>query len=313
MTSPYSSNLLQHPVTDGPRPSRPGMRMDPVPPADRVRHDGAGGVPVGPPRTRTIAPGDGYGQVHQAPGHRVHVAHQAPAHPVAYAPSYSAPAPVAYAPSHSAPAPAPVSYAPQSYGAPHQQHQQGGGAGAVSNLLMAIVVFVLALVAAIGGWAMARSSAPDGVEANRMARLASATGFSRGRAAGLPRGRAQARATTARTTAAGSAVAGEAAYARGYGEGRQFGMSSYRKPTVPSLATSGWGRGYGYGSGSRYGRGYDSGYGRGYGGYSGYGNSGWGNGGAGTSFGWGGSVGGALATAQGLANATGAPVDVEIY
>jgi hypothetical protein len=153
----------------------------------------------------------------------------------------------------------------------------GGGKATI-----ALVAIVLAVIACIAGFAIGKANAPSWGELRRFEALAGREGEIRGRDAGWVQGRKQGRTEmqflakyeSLRT----QATAFRNGWSQGLNMGQQMGMARYR------------GR-YGYGNGYGYGRGY---------GYGGYG------------YGYGGRAGGAIATAQAMANATGQPVDVTI-
>lgn len=153
--------------------------------------------------------------------------------------------------------------------------QRSGSAG---SALMALVVLMLAAVAAIAGWVVAREQAPTAAEIARYQTLAAETGFRQGQYTGVAEGRNFAIASQQHVARYKAAIARQNSWNRGYRNGLAAGKRSYREPRYG---------GYGYGYGRR------SGY---------YGPSRNQR-----------AVSSALASAQSIANATGAPVDVEIY
>ncbi|MCW2923884.1 MAG: hypothetical protein JWM98_1288 [Thermoleophilia bacterium] len=165
-----------------------------------------------------------------------------------------------------------------------QSGHDGNSGGSKAGF--ALIAILLAVAAAVAGFAAARGSAPSWGELRRYEALSSREGEVRGRDAGWNQGRKQGQ-TEMKFLAQYEKLRTQAtAFGQGYTQGRTIGQSMgadrYR------YRNTGYGYGSGYGSGYR-GRGYSS-YGRGYG--------------------YGGSVGGAVASAQGIANATGQPVDV---
>lgn len=194
-------------------------------------------------------------------------------------PAMPAPAPQPmYAPP-AQPMPMPMQYAPQPVYV--QSSGVAGSSRGASVLLAALVVVLVAILASIGGYLLAKNAAPTPVQTRQVTATAARSAFVSGRAAGIREGRAAGLAQGRNANRSVVARAREVAYNKGFANGRKAGRSSYRSP-------------------ARY---YGSGYAprRGYG----WGNYGWG--------GFGGGVTGALAQAQNLANVTGAPVDVEIY
>lgn len=166
-----------------------------------------------------------------------------------------------------------------------QSGSNDGGNGSKAGF--ALLAILLAVAAAIAGFAFARGSAPSWNELRRYEALSGREGEVRGRDAGWNQGRKQGQ-TEMKFLAQYEKLRTQAsAFGQGYRQGRnigqQMGADRYR---------------------NRY-SGYGGGYSRGYGGYRGYRGSSYGRG-----YGYGGSVGGAIASAQGIANATGSPVDV---
>lgn len=171
--------------------------------------------------------------------------------------------------------------APMPMQAPAPVIVQGGDTGGSGKAGIIIVALVLAVVAAAGGVMFGKAGVPSWNELRRYEALAGREGEIRGRDAGWNQGRKQGRTEMEflaqyeklRT----QATAFNQGYSQGKNIGRTMGADQYRY-------RAGYG---GYGSGYRS-RGY--GYGSGYG--------------------YGGRVGGAIASAQGIANMTGNPVDV---
>ena len=177
--------------------------------------------------------------------------------------------------------------------APVQQQPmviQGSSNDGGSKAAIALVAIVIAIVASIAAFFAGRETGPSWNELKRYEILAGREGEVRGRDSGWSQGRKQGRTEMEflakyeqlRT----QATAFNQGWRQGLNTGNQMGRASTRYQ-------------YGYGRG---------GYGRGGYGYSGYGRSrGYGYGGY---YGGRGSVGGAVASAQSIANATGSPVDV---
>jgi hypothetical protein len=160
--------------------------------------------------------------------------------------------------------------------------QSGGDSGGRSGAGIALVAIIVAVIAAVAGFGFAKGTGITRNEFDRYQALAGREGEIRGRDSGWNQGRKQGQ-TEMKFLAQYEKLRGQAgAFNQGYTQGRSIGRqmgqdaSRYR---------------YGYGSGYGYGRGY-----RGYGYGSGYG--------------YGGRVGGSIASAQSIANATGSPVDV---
>lgn len=149
-----------------------------------------------------------------------------------------------------------------------------GGSGAVSTLVMALLVVLVGIVALVGAWYLARESAPTSREAGLTQGMAMRQSFQNGRERGVVDGRSQALQGADTIAALRVAQAREQAYAAAYRRGLRAGRSSYRAPRYSG------GTGYraprisSVGSGELY---------------------------------------SAFGSAQALANATGAPVDIEVY
>ena len=149
------------------------------------------------------------------------------------------------------------------------------------RLTGSFIAIVLAIVGSAAGFAIGKGAGPSWNELRRYEALSGREGEIRGRDAGWNQGRKQGR-TELQFLAQYEKLRTQAtAFNQGYTQGRTIGQNMGRD----SMRY----RGYGYG-GYGYGRGY-----RGYG-YGGYG--------------YGGRVGGSIASAQAIANATGSPVDV---
>jgi hypothetical protein len=143
-------------------------------------------------------------------------------------------------------------------------------------LAMGILVILGALVAGLAGYVLAQQTSPAESETARTQQVAAREGYFAGERQGLASGREFGRSTAGQLASTQAAISSQNAWNRGYRKGRLAGKRSVRnEPTY-----TGWGRGYT----PRWG---------GYGGYN--------------------NVGAALGNAQMLANATGSPVDVEIY
>lgn len=150
-----------------------------------------------------------------------------------------------------------------------------------SSASMALVVVLLAVIAGAAGYVVATSTAPSAMEVSRYQQIAGNTGYYNGRTQGISAGREFGIAAERQTAQLKALIARQRAYNNGYRQGKRTGINSYRSRPAT--------RSYGYTGGYRrpVWNGYRSG-----------GNV---------------AVSSALAQAQGLANATGAPVDVEIY
>lgn len=165
--------------------------------------------------------------------------------------------------------------APQQPQVVYAQPSGRGGASAVTSLLLAIVVVLVGAVALIGAYFATQQSAPTQREASLTQGAAMRQGFRAGQERGVVVGRDQALQNASTTTALRTAAAREQAYAAAFRRGERAGRNSYRAPRYT-----------GGGSGYRAPR------------YTGVRNA---------------DVYSAFGTAQALANATGAAVDVEIY
>ena len=150
-----------------------------------------------------------------------------------------------------------------------------GGSGAVSTLALALVVILLGAITLVGAYYAARQAAPSAREAGLTQGMAMRQGFQSGRERGIVDGRTQALQGSSTTTALRVAQAREQAWAAAYRRGERAGRRSYRAPQY----TNG---GYSYRSPR----------------YRGVRNA---------------DLYSAFGTAQSLANATGAAVDLEVY
>lgn len=236
MTSPYSSNLLQH--SDDEQSTAP-----------------RGAYPYAPQRQQ--AEGDAIPAEHQRPRVERTVQQQV----VRYAPQ---PAPVQYAPQQQ----------PQVVYVQAPGKRGGGVGGAVSGIALALVVVLVGAVALVGGYFTTKNNAPSELEAQAAVGIASDTAFVQGRLRGTEAGRTAAAEIGASRVSLNAAIARQAAEAKAYQQGLTAGNR------VPSYS------------------GYRGGYRSGGNGYRYSGPS---------------QVQTALGYAQNLANATGAPVDVEVY
>lgn len=175
--------------------------------------------------------------------------------------------------------PQPVFAQPQF--APQPQYVQvapnrAGGAGrAVTSLLLALIVILVGIVALVGAYYATKQAAPSSREAGLTQGVAMREGFRAGQQRGIVTGRSRALENTSTTSALRVTAARQQAYAAAFKRGERAGRASYRAPRYTGSA--------GYRSAPRY---------------SGVRNA---------------DVIGAFGQAQALANATGAPVDVEIY
>lgn len=145
----------------------------------------------------------------------------------------------------------------------------------ITPLLLALIVVLVGAVALVGAWYAARQSSPTVNEAGITRSIAMRQGFQAGRERGVIAGREQALQGSLTTTALRVANAREQAFSRAFQRGEKAGRQSYRAPRYRG--------GYGYRSPYRYRRS--------------------GNAGLYAAFG----------SAQALANATGAAVDLEVY
>lgn len=152
---------------------------------------------------------------------------------------------------------------------------QGGGSSRTANAMMGLVVIALAVLASIAGFMLARQTSPTPQEFARYQGIAQYEGLQQGRINGYRLGHDYAVAQQRDLARLKAAIARQRSFNRGYRNGRQVGLNSWRRPRY-----SGY-RGY-------------------YRPYRPY-------------YGGGSQVMGALATAQQFANATGSAVDVEIY
>ncbi len=149
-----------------------------------------------------------------------------------------------------------------------------------SNLVMLIAVLLVTVIAGLAGYAIATYNAPTDQEMVQYQRLAAADGFYAGRAQGTQAGRAFGIDAAQQIAQYRALIARQKAWNNGYRQGKRTGLNSYRAPRRST---------------------YRGGY---YGGYRAprivpfarYGGS-----------------QGSLGLAQGIANATGSPVDVEVY
>jgi hypothetical protein len=149
-----------------------------------------------------------------------------------------------------------------------------GGAGtAVGSILLALIVVLVGAVALVGAYYVTKQAAPSAREAAVTRGTAMREGFRAGQSRGTVDGRDQALANAESSIALRTATARQQAYAAAYRRGERAGRNSYHPRTYSGYRGY---RGTGYSFPNR-------------GLYS------------------------ALGTAQALANATGAPVDVEVY
>lgn len=147
-----------------------------------------------------------------------------------------------------------------------------------SSAGVGIAVVLLAVVAAVAGYLVAREQAPSAEEIARYQQIAASEGFRAGQYEGVAEGRSFAIQSQRRIAQYRAAIARQKAWNSGYRRGMNIGKRGTAR------------RSTGY---------------AGYGGYRGPTYRGPSNNQR--------AVSSALASAQALANATGAPVDVEIY
>ncbi len=164
------------------------------------------------------------------------------------------------------------------------------GSSAFNSLLLFLVTVLAAVVAAAAGFLVADQMAPSAAEYNTSQQIAAREGFMNGRVRGYQAGRTWGLAAREPISAYQAALARQKAWNAGYRQGNKTGRASYRRPS------------YNYG--------YSGYYGRGRSWYSPR-RSNWG--GAATAWRDSYAVSSAVNSAQQIANATGAPVDVEVY
>jgi hypothetical protein len=152
--------------------------------------------------------------------------------------------------------------------------QQAPRGGGLSAVALALVVILVGAVALVGGYYATRQASPSTYEASLVRGSAMRSAFHAGQQRGIANGRTDTLANAESTIALRVAAARQQAYDRAYRRGMDKGRSSYHAPTY---------------SGYRGGRGFRG---------NNFGNL---------------QVASAFGQAQGLANLTGAPVDVEIY
>lgn len=179
-------------------------------------------------------------------------------------------------------APAPAPYMVQAPQQPYvvQAPQQKGGK--VESAFLGLIVLVLAVIAGFAGYWFAKDAAPKPQEFAAYQSIAAREGYFAGRNNGYSQGRVRGIAENRTIAKYKGLIAHARTYNRANRMGRRQGAAAYRNY-----------------------RPYAGGYG-----YSGYRNRSYGNYYGGSSYG---QVSSALASAQSLANATGSPVDVEIY
>ena len=151
------------------------------------------------------------------------------------------------------------------------------------NLIMALAVLLLAVLAAGAGYVIAQENAPNADEVARYQEIAAQQGYRNGSTTAYETGRQYGRAQQSQLAKYRTAIKNQRAFNRGFVTGKRDGIRSVNdRPRTPRY--SGY-RG-GYSGGYRAPR------------YSSYGNS---------------DINSAMYAAQNLANRTGAPVDVEIF
>lgn len=186
-----------------------------------------------------------------------------------------APRPAAAAPTRSV---THVVAAPAAMPAPQVVYVAAPGPGTrLASVALALLVLVLGAVAAVGGYAATRAASPDPAEAAYARGVAAREGFFAGNARGRSLGRQAGFESASVTANLRARLAGQRAWNSAFNRGQRAGERSYRRPSY-----GGSRRGVGY-------RGPRVSYPRMSETYA------------------------AVGTAQALANATGAPVDVEIY
>lgn len=145
----------------------------------------------------------------------------------------------------------------------------------LTPVLLALLVILIGAVSLVAGYYATTQAAPSAAERALDEQLSAEAGFRSARASGLEQGRTDALAASDATGRLRAATVAQAAYQRAFARGRSAGLRAYQRPS--------YGGGYRASSGPRI------------------------------SFPRGGEIVSAFGTAQRLANATGAPVDVEIY
>ncbi|MCW2956119.1 MAG: hypothetical protein JWO69_988 [Thermoleophilia bacterium] len=166
-----------------------------------------------------------------------------------------------------------VQYAPQQP-VYVSEPQSGRSGSAVSSLLLGLVVLLVGAASLVAAYYGTRQASPSVEEANLQTSIAAQSAYFQGRQRAIDAGRIEAVQASSTAGALRASIASSAAYDKAFQRGLAAGQKSYRAPAPY--------RGGGY----RAPR---------------------------TSFGGIGEVAGAFGIAQGLANSTGAPVDVEIY
>lgn len=149
-----------------------------------------------------------------------------------------------------------------------------------SNLAMLIAVLLVTIIAGLAGYVVATYNAPTNQELVQYQRLAAADGYYAGRTQGVQAGRAFGVESARQLAQYRALIARQRAWNNGYRQGKRTGLNSYRSPRR-----------------SYYRGGYSSGY----------------RTPRIVPFAQYGGTQGSLGLAQGIANATGAPVDVEVY
>lgn len=211
MTSPYSSNLLQHPADgpiDEPAFSAPRPFSSPTEPVEPVTTPAYPYEQHAQPRLPRTAPRQ------QPPVQREVVRYVQQQAPVQYAPQ-------------------PV------YVDAAAPKTRGGGFG--TALVMGLVVILLGAVALVGGYYVTRQASPSQFEASTQVGLASDFGFQQGRLRGMQSGHQAAVELGATTSRLSASLARQKAYEQAYANGLKAG-------NVLPRAT--YGRGY-YGGGYR--------------------------------------------------------------
>jgi hypothetical protein len=173
------------------------------------------------------------------------------------------------------PAYAPVPYAPQPvYAAPRQR---GGAVSSVASVLvLGLIVILVGVIALVGGYYAMRSFAPTAAEAAAETNIANQSGYQAGRDNGLAQGRHDGAAAAGSSAQLKAALAKQKAYDAAYQRGMSAGLKSYRRPRSYAPYRSSY-------------RGPSLSYARPS------------------------AVTQALGSAQAIANATGAPVDVQVF
>jgi hypothetical protein len=212
VTSPYSSNLLQHPAerpVDEPAFSAPRPFSAPTEPVEPV--------------TTPAYPYEQHAQPRTAP--------QQPQ------PMPSQPQPMQREVVRYVQQQAPVQYAPQPVYVNAPAPKQRGSFG--TALVLGLVVILLGVVALVGGYYATKQASPSEFEAATQVGLASDFGFQQGRLRGVQTGREAAMELGATTSRLSASLARQKAFEQAYANGLKAGN------VVPRSYGRSYTRGYG--------------------------------------------------------------------